>query len=386
MGIPWSNTIYPSVARLFDVFLVFGMLSGQLAVGAEAGRSQATFNVGYRVLDLECRTNGETEVLTVAVWYPTTTKPESHNYGGPTSGNIAVDAPPSAEGGPYPLLVFSHGYGGSGLSAVFLTEGLAARGWIVAAPDHHDQDSAVRIRTGQLKDFNRLGLLRHAGAIAASTPRDRGKYLYRLDEMRCALDGMMTSEPFGKRIDGARVAVGGHSFGGFTALGLCGAIPERHDPRIKGILLFSTGAGGYLFDADELKQVHIPSMLFMGEQEENQRRGAETMKALSAKVFGNLSAPKYFLEIKGATHFAFNNRFSFTRASERMSGTEEQFWLIRRYSIAFLEKYVAGRKDSGHVLEGSDPRLKRYVTEPVADARTRRAEPDAPAEADKPHR
>jgi hypothetical protein len=47
-----------------------------------------------------------------------------------------------------------------------------------------------------------------------------------------------------------------------------------------------------------------------------------------------------------------------------LSGQEEHFEVIRRYSIAFLEKYVAGRGDAGGVLEKGDPLLVRYLAEP----------------------
>jgi predicted dienelactone hydrolase len=159
--------------------------------------------------------------------------------------------------------------------------------------------------------------------------------------------------------------VGGHSFGGYTALGLSGTIKERHNPRIEAALLFSTGAGGYLYSEGELKAVRIPSMLFMGEREENQQRGSKTMAELSAKIYRNVSPPKYFLEIKGAHHFSFNSHLAHGRIPELLSGTEDQFEVIRRYSIAFLEKHVAGREDSGRVLERSDPLLTRYDKEPA---------------------
>jgi predicted dienelactone hydrolase len=395
-----SETVYPLMALLVGVFLVFGILSCAPVGGSDArgGAPQPQFNVGYQVLDLKYRKDGQEQTLTVAVWYPTAAQPKSHNYGGPTSGNVAVNATPRAEGGPYPLLVFSHGYGGSGLAQVFLAEPLAARGWIVAAPDHNDRHSAVRIRGGRQNDFDRKGLLKHAEEIAKSGPENRGTYLYRLDEMKLALDGVLESESFGKTIDREKIAVGGHSFGGFTALGLCGTIADRCDARIRAVLLFSTGAGGYLFTEAELAAVEIPSMLYLGERErvKNQKRGEHTMAELADKVYKNLRPPKYFLEIKDANHCSFNNCFNDTRLARALSGTEEQFEVIRRYSIAFLEKHVAGRKDSGHVLERSDPLLTRYVTELVPDAskrdleapdeRMRRAEPDAPADADKPRR
>ncbi|MDI6775062.1 MAG: hypothetical protein QME60_06680 [Verrucomicrobiota bacterium] len=143
------ETVYPLMARLVGIFFLFGVLS---CAATDSGAGRATplplFNVGYQVLDLKSRKDGQEQTLTVAVWYPTAAQPKLHNYGGPTSGNVAVDAAPRVEGGPCPFLVFSRGYGGSGLSAVFFTEPLAAHGWLVACPDHHDKHSAVRIRTG----------------------------------------------------------------------------------------------------------------------------------------------------------------------------------------------------------------------------------------------
>ncbi len=352
--------IHPLTRRFFIVFLVLGIF-GWDAMTADA-EERPLFHVGYKVLDFQYQKDGQVKTLTVAIWYPTASKPLPHNYGGPTRGLVAEDALPLAEQGPYPLLLFSHGYGGSGIGAVFFTEQLAGRGWVVAGPDHHDNHSAVRIRSGQVTDFNRRGFWRYARKIAASGPEDREKYLYRLREMKFALDRLVASNEFGPVIDTSSIGVGGHSFGGFTALGLCGTIREFYDPRIRAVLLFSTGAGGYLYRETELATVRMPSMLFMGERERDQMRGSRTMSEISAKIFRNLPTPKYFLEIKGANHFSFNNHFSDTRRARFLSGSEEQFRVIRRFSIAFLEKYVAGKEEADHVLERSDPMLTRYAT------------------------
>ena len=294
------------------------------------------------------------------------------------------------------MLVFSHGYGGSGLGAVFFFEQLAALGWVVAAPDHLDRYSAVRIRAGHMADFDRRGFWRYAREIGASDPGDREKYLYRLNEMRFVLDRMAASEDFRKVIDSNRIAVGGHSFGGYTALGLCGTIKDRRDSRIKAVLLFSTGAGGYLYREDELAAVTIPSMLFMGEREKNQLRGRKTMSEISDKIYRNLPSPKYFLEIRGANHFSFNNRVVDNRRARWLSGSEEQFEVIRRYAIAFLEKHVAGEKVSDLVLEHSDPMLTRYTREPnpgiperdpgISGKTNQRAGHETPVDADTPRR
>ena len=169
----------------------------------------------------------------------------------------------------------------------------------------HDRYRAVRIRSGQKKHFDRFALIRHAREISNSGPADRHAYLYRLDEIRRVLDRIFQSQRFGEFIDREKIAAGGHSFGGFTALGLCGAIPERRDDRIKGVLLFSTGTGGYLFRESALAGVKIASMYLLGERERRQKRGTKTMAELADKVYRNLAPPTYFLEVREANHFAF---------------------------------------------------------------------------------
>ncbi|MCD4826091.1 MAG: hypothetical protein K8S55_15985 [Phycisphaerae bacterium] len=316
-------------------------------------------------MDFKVKSSGKNKTLSVAVWYPTKATPKPYCYGGPTNGNIALDAKPLANSDKYPLLVFSHGYGGCGMASVFFTESLAAKGWIVVAPDHNDRHSAVRSKTGPQK-FSRRDFLRYVKQISSSKPEDRGDYLYRLDEMQCALNGIIKSRKFGKLINQKKIAVGGHSFGGFTALGLCGTIPSRTDRRIKAVLLFSTGAGGYLYKGNELAAVKIPSMLYLGEREKKQKRGDKNMAKLTKKIFNNLAAPKYLLEIKGASHFSFNNCFSDTLAAQLLSGTNKQFDVIRRYAIAFLEKHVNGKTNTNSVLEKQDTMLSDYKRKKVS--------------------
>ncbi|MBI2920888.1 MAG: hypothetical protein HYY18_07360 [Planctomycetes bacterium] len=317
--------------------------------------------VGYTILDWKYRGADGEKTVSAAVWYPTAAQPREHVYGGPTRGNVAVDAAPAA--GPWPLLVFSHGYGGGGIASVFFTEALAARGWIVAAPDHNDRHSAVRIRTGQVPDFDRGGFLRHAQEISRYDPEDRDVLLFRVEELQLVLDRILASEKFADAIDPRRIAAGGHSLGGFTALGLCGALPGRRDARIRAALIFSSGAAGYLYRPGELAAVRMPAMVFLGEAEKQDPRGDTTMADIAAKVYGSLSAPKYLREVRGATHFYFNSRFSDTEAARKLSGTDAQFDTIRRQSIAFLERHVAGQAEAARVLEAPDTGLTRQLSE-----------------------
>ncbi len=346
---PRINIIIP--ALLLNFLIIPGVLAG----------SQESYNVGYTVLDLQYQSDGTSKTVTVAVWYPTAETPAKYCYGGPSFGNIAIDAEPLDNIGLFPLLAFSHGFGGCGLASSYFTEALAARGWIVACPDHHDSYSFARIRTGSTGETDRKGAIAAAREITESTPDDRAKYLFRPEELAAVIDGMVTSPHFGSLIDADRIAAGGHSFGGFTSLALCGTMPEFRDRRIRAILMFSTGAASYLFKEEELSEVRIPSMLYLGSRERKQRRGDKTMSELSDKIYRNLQPPKYFLEIRGASHFSFNIRLSSGLGTKLLSGSEKEFETINRYSIAFLEKYVAGKPGQDAILEVKNRSLTKLL-------------------------
>ncbi len=57
-------------------------------------------------------------------------------------GRSARGAMPKLDGGPYPLLIVSHGYPGSRVLLTYLTENLASKGYIVVAIDHTDSTHA----------------------------------------------------------------------------------------------------------------------------------------------------------------------------------------------------------------------------------------------------
>jgi predicted dienelactone hydrolase len=322
------------------------------------------FNVGFKIVDIEYEKDGQSAIINVAVWYPTDTETAPHNYGGLTNGNIAIDAVPLNSGHPYPLLFFSHGYGGCGFGAVFLCETLAARGWIVAAPDHHDKHSVKRIKNSKGdEDYDRKEFLEYVRDITESSPKDRGKFLYRLDEFEAVLNKLPDLKEFRDIADKKRIAVGGHSFGGYTALGFCGPIKERLNPNIKALLIFSSGACGYLYTQEELSSVKIPSMIFYGEREKKQLRGNVTILDIHNNMFNDFAKPKYLLELKNGSHFSFNNCLKDGWMARLFSGTEEQFDVIRRYSTAFLERYTAGQLDSEQDISKSDPMLTRFSHE-----------------------
>ncbi|MFH0843745.1 MAG: hypothetical protein V1903_14160 [Bacteroidota bacterium] len=343
----------PLKYQIINAILIFTLITPSILA------REREYNVGYMVIDLRYDENGLQKNLTVAIWYPTIATPKPFQYGGPTWGNVALNAKPVEDAGKFPFLAFSHGFGGTGLGSQFFTEELASHGWIVACPDHHDSHSLGRIPSGRVEKPDVRGTIEDAKEITRSTPEERDKYLYRPRELETVIRIMTTSAPFNRLIDTASMAVGGHSFGGFTSLALCGTMPEFYDERIRAVLMFSTGAAAYLFTEKELASVKIPSMLYLGCRERNQKRGEITMKELSETIYSNMPVPKYFLEVRGASHFSFNIRLSDGIGTRALSGTPRQFEVINKYSIAFLEKYVAGKTGQDEILIRKDRMITR---------------------------
>lgn len=114
-------------------------------------------------------------------------------------GHAIADAPIDPANGPYPLVVFSHGYAVSPEWYSVLVEHYASRGFIVLAPDHLETDwfRAVEAAFDRPNDVKRT--LDFAEALAAP------------------------GGPLAGQIDMKNVALVGHSFGGYTALVAAGA-------------------------------------------------------------------------------------------------------------------------------------------------------------------
>lgn len=151
--------------------------------------------VGRQELVVDDRTE---DVLVTTIWYPALNPdaagqtPESNEY-------RQLDLVPDDSQGPYPLVIFSHGFGANAANYATLIEHIASYGFVVIAPSHiHDEDDifdgSIAIRVHEVKqaiDF--ADFLNGAGG---------------------ALEGVIDTET---------IAVMGHSAGAITTFGAGGA-------------------------------------------------------------------------------------------------------------------------------------------------------------------
>jgi len=144
--------------------------------------------------------------LQMVVWYPAKTAkaPELIRDDAVFHGALAVpDAPPAA--GEHPLVVLSHGYGGNWGNQVWLASALAHQGYIVAAVNHPGTTSKDR------------------------SPEAAAQLWQRPKDLSRAIDALLAqATPFGAA-DSGRIAVIGHSLGGWTVMESAGA---RFDPAL----------------------------------------------------------------------------------------------------------------------------------------------------------
>lgn len=154
-----------------------------------------------------------------------------------------------------PLVVFSHGIGGSREGYSYIGRYLASQGYASLHVQHVGSDSTLW--SGSI-----LSLVSRLADAA-----QEGEALNRVQDLRFALDQLL-ARPELVRIDGQRIAVAGHSYGANTAMLVAGANPPvkglaamlRDDRVTAAILLSAPPFYGYGDPAQILSDIRIPTL------------------------------------------------------------------------------------------------------------------------------
>jgi predicted dienelactone hydrolase len=211
------------------------------------------------------------------------------------------------DSGKYPVIVFSHGAGGSQTCCDSLTRHWATYGYVTIQPTH--DDSAVQRRNQGQENIRFTEAVREAlkmPALWESRPLDISYVLDALHSLENRIPGL-----FGK-IDPDRIGVGGHSMGSYTAEAIAGALVDLPghprwnfaDPRVKAVLCFSPqGPGQFGLNDHSFDQISLPYMGMTGSLDS---LGPVASPAWHRIPFDR-SRPgdKYHLFIEGANHMSF---------------------------------------------------------------------------------
>jgi predicted dienelactone hydrolase len=193
--------------------------------------------------------------------------------------------------GPFPLIVWSHGAGGSKDNYLTLVQHWASHGYVTIQPTHSDSRSlAARPRDPvSFRDWQ-------------SRPADISFILDSLEEIASQ------APAFNGLLDGHRIGVGGHSFGANTAqlIGGARAFPlggEKNfeDPRVTAVMLLSGQGPGEMLTENSWSNFKRPMFVMSGSADGPTRTG---QPAQWRKKPYELSPPgdKFLVWVEGLDH------------------------------------------------------------------------------------
>jgi predicted dienelactone hydrolase len=192
---------------VFSMLMLIGTISHAQRPDAPPYAERGSYAVGTIDVDLE---DGN-RTLEATVWYPadeTTDAEATVTYPlvlvASVQGIAVRDA--NIADGTFPVIVFSHGSGGSKVLGLWMTEHLASHGFIVIAMNHAGNDVQATLDGEQ--DFATNYAQRPIDVLRAID------WLEEQNQVHPLLAG---------HIDTATVGVVGHSFGGYTALSAGGS-------------------------------------------------------------------------------------------------------------------------------------------------------------------
>jgi predicted dienelactone hydrolase len=257
---------------------------------------------------------------------------------------VRVSAPVAGAG--LPVILLAHGFGSSLDGYGPLADYWAAHGFAVIQPTHLDS-----------KGLN----------LPADDPRTPHLWRIRVDDMKRILDNLDVLDAavpgLAGRLDPARIAAAGHSFGGQTAgvlLGLRVLDPETgrsedlSDERVKaGVLLATAGKGGddltpfaaanfpWLRSPD-FARMTTPALVVAGDHDNLPLtvRGADWM----ADPYFLSPGPKSLLTLFGAEHFL--GGISGYGAAESTDENPARVALVQQVTVAYL-RHALGIDSSG---------------------------------------
>ena len=240
---------------------------------------------GFRQLSIHDATQNAS--IPVLVFYPTEL-PATTATLGPYQFEVSPDAP--AASGAYPMVVISHGSGGTHILYRTIAMHLAQNGYVVAVPEHPGNNRLDNSLYGTVD--NLINRPRH---------------------VRLVLDTLAADAALGSVVQADKAAVIGHSMGGYTALAVAGGTPwskegkpvaVETDARVRAIVLLAPATAWYQPE-DALERVEVPILMITGEHDDI------TPQWHADLVLDRVSERQrvHFRVVENAGHFSFLSPF-----------------------------------------------------------------------------
>lgn len=210
--------------------------------------------------------------------------------------------------GSFPLLILSHGLGGSRDGLDYLGRTWAEHGYVCAQLQHLGTDESLW--RGATTQQQAEAAMRRAGGDVnniLNRPRDVS---FAIDQL-LKLEADETSELKGK-INADEIGVAGHSLGGLTALlsagqrAIAGGFSlDLSDPRIKACIAMSSPLNPRAPLADQFADYKVPSFTLVGAND----KAVFGVNIAQRQIYDSINAPdQYVLILSGADHMTFGGQ------------------------------------------------------------------------------
>lgn len=252
---------------------------------------------------------------------------------------------------PQPVVLFSHGLGGSRAGSSFLGKHWAVRGYVAIFLQHPGSDESVWKDQPLAK---RMAAMRKAAS---------GKnYLLRVRDVPAVLDQLaewngQTGHELAGRLDARNVGMSGHSFGGHTTQAVAGqkfplAGQALTDERVKAAIVMSPSAPVRGDVNTAFGSVKIPWLLMTGTHD-TAAIGSQTPES-RRRVFPALApGDKFELVLNKAEHSVFTER---ALPGDKEQRNPNHHRVILALSTAFWDAYLRNDAGAKAWLLGDDPR------------------------------
>lgn len=248
---------------------------------------------------------------------------------------------------PVPVVLWSHGLGGTCDNAGYLGKHLASHGFAAVHIQHTDSDDSVW-RNSDLKPAEALKNFRFTPETSLNRFGDVPFALDSLDAMN-AMPG-----PLAGRLDLSRIGMSGHSYGALSTLVAAGMPAllktgeyQKAEPRITAAITFSPSFPRHV---DDLKKhyanIRIPMLHMTGTADGGVLWEMEYTQRFAA--FENIAhGDQYLLVLQDGDHYVFAG-LPFRKHFEK---DELHHMLIRSTSVLFWEAYLKKDKNAKALLQ-----------------------------------
>jgi dienelactone hydrolase len=272
--------------------------------------------------------------------------------------------------GKVPLIIFSHGLGGSVDGGKVWGEHWSANGYLVVHVQHPGSDTPA-LRQSLASVTGTDGDATKRGMRNIATPES---LVGRVDDVRYLISEIERQQKAGAstwfaRADTSRIAMTGHSFGAHTTTALAGQrypgpVKTLEDSRIKAFIAFSPNATGMPRTfADRYGSMSAPFFSITGTEDaepfSTNRNMASMVEKRVAVYEHQPPGNKYLFVIKNADHMVFNgNEQQSLRAIRQQTPVAASEIAriqsaVKTSTLTFLDAYLRGDIKASDWLKSS---------------------------------